>query len=186
MSAIDLVAPGGSVVLITDIVTSLTVPELATSSPAELPMLIGQAISERKPPDRQTGRGIWDLCHCLLGSSECGRLASRIDIAVRGHSAGRHCFSEAVARQSIKHGHPAHDRCRGQVRNVSYPASIKGVSGSDIEYNVPLVCPFVKRKHRTNSRSRENSSSSVIRPVRVIRCVFCGECSAARITLTLG
>ncbi len=44
---IDLVAPGGSVVLITDVVSSLTVPELATSSPAELPVLIGRAISER-------------------------------------------------------------------------------------------------------------------------------------------
>ena len=50
------------------------------------------------------------LCHCLLASSECGPLTSRIDTAVRNHSAGRHCFSEdseAVAQQFAKQGHSA-------------------------------------------------------------------------------
>jgi hypothetical protein len=44
---IDLVVPGGTAVLITDVVSSLTVPELATSSAAELPIVVRRAISER-------------------------------------------------------------------------------------------------------------------------------------------
>ncbi|MBI2478026.1 MAG: hypothetical protein HYV60_05085, partial [Planctomycetia bacterium] len=44
---IGLVAPGGTVVLVTDVVSSRTVPELATSSAAELPTLVGRAIAQR-------------------------------------------------------------------------------------------------------------------------------------------
>ncbi|MDA1052812.1 MAG: hypothetical protein O3C40_20350 [Planctomycetota bacterium] len=44
---VDLTMPGGTVVLITDVVSSLTVPELATASTSELPMLVGRAIAER-------------------------------------------------------------------------------------------------------------------------------------------
>ncbi len=44
---IDLAAPGGSVVLITDVVSSRTVPELATAASHELPPLVGRAIAQR-------------------------------------------------------------------------------------------------------------------------------------------
>jgi hypothetical protein len=44
---VDLATPGGSVVLITDVVSSVTVPELATAASTELPALIGRAIAQR-------------------------------------------------------------------------------------------------------------------------------------------
>lgn len=44
---IELAAPGGTVVLITDIVSSFTLPELAAAANSELPMLVGRAIAER-------------------------------------------------------------------------------------------------------------------------------------------
>lgn len=44
---IDLALPGGTVVLITDVVSSLTVPELATAASSELPALVGRAIAQR-------------------------------------------------------------------------------------------------------------------------------------------
>lgn len=44
---IDLARPGGAVVLITDVVSSSTVPELATAASTELPTLVGRAIAQR-------------------------------------------------------------------------------------------------------------------------------------------
>ena len=44
---IDLAEPGGTVVLITDVVSSFTLPELAAAANSELPMLVGRAIAER-------------------------------------------------------------------------------------------------------------------------------------------
>ncbi|MEO8493636.1 MAG: hypothetical protein ABI614_01095 [Planctomycetota bacterium] len=44
---IELAMAGGTVVLITDVVSSVTVPELATAADFELPALVGRAIAER-------------------------------------------------------------------------------------------------------------------------------------------
>ena len=44
---IDLATPGGNVVLITDVVSSRTVPELATADSSDLPALVGRAIAQR-------------------------------------------------------------------------------------------------------------------------------------------
>ncbi len=43
----ELAKPGGTVVLVTDVVSSITVPELATVSESELPMVVGRAIADR-------------------------------------------------------------------------------------------------------------------------------------------
>ena len=44
---INLAMPGGTAVLITDIVSSVTVPELATAASSELPALVARAIEQR-------------------------------------------------------------------------------------------------------------------------------------------
>lgn len=44
---IDLAMPGGTVVLITDVVSSVTVPELAKAPSSELPTLVSRAIEQR-------------------------------------------------------------------------------------------------------------------------------------------
>ncbi|HRX79633.1 MAG TPA: hypothetical protein P5307_11265 [Pirellulaceae bacterium] len=44
---VSLATPGGTVVLITDVVSSSTLPELATCSPTEVVALVGRAIADR-------------------------------------------------------------------------------------------------------------------------------------------
>lgn len=44
---IELAVPGGTVILITDVVSSLTVPTLVSASDTELPTLVGRAIAAR-------------------------------------------------------------------------------------------------------------------------------------------
>ncbi|MBC8350760.1 MAG: hypothetical protein H8E66_02155 [Planctomycetes bacterium] len=43
----DLAVPGGVIVFITDVVSSLTVPDLATAPSSDLPTLVGRAIADR-------------------------------------------------------------------------------------------------------------------------------------------